>query len=271
MSKNLISNFSNFESKLAEIKFKCNDPKTEAKIVIGLITEFLDETQNILYSHQFSSAETEVDYFKKEYPKIYEKLHYFKSIQNLEAKKSSFCFTDEQEMELLQTTRENLKVFQDHEIQMLSYFNLVEDEEKFFLRGHYKWRKNNFLFASNESFAINSISEIIGKRNAIKALIKYIDERLYQLKNPRPTISSNLKWTDTKVNLILLIYGIYISKSVNDGNVELNKLIEVFENIFNIDLKNFHTQLNDIKAKKGNQLKYIDTLKTSLENKLNIC
>ena len=107
MSKNLISNFSDFESKLAEIKFKCNDPKTEAKIAIGLISEFLDETQNILYSHQFSSAETEVDYFKKEYPKIYEKLHYFKSIQNLEAKKSSFCFTDEQEIELLQTTREN--------------------------------------------------------------------------------------------------------------------------------------------------------------------
>ena len=42
MSKNLISNFSNFESKLAEIKFKCNDPKTEAKIAIGLISEFLD-------------------------------------------------------------------------------------------------------------------------------------------------------------------------------------------------------------------------------------
>lgn len=269
MGKNLISNFGNFESKLAEIIFKSNDPITGAKIAIRLITEFLDETQNILCSHEFSSSDTEVDFFKKEYPKIYEKLHYFKSIQNIEAKKLSFCITDEQEVELLQKKRESLKTLQDHEVQMLSYFNLVEDEEKFFLRGHYKWRKNNFIFASNESYAINSISEIIGKRNAIKALIKYIDERLYQLKNPNSIISSNLKWTDTKVNLIILIYGIYLSDSVNKGEVELNQLIELFEKIFSIELKNFHTQLNDIKAKKGNQLKYIDLFKSKLEDKFN--
>ena len=59
------------------------------------------------------------------------------------------------------------------------------------------------------------------------------------------------------------------SNAVNNGEVDLNLLIEIFEQVFNIDLKNFHSQLNDIKAKKGNQFKYIDMLKNRLEIKLN--
>ena len=271
MSKELISQFSNFELQLAELKFKCDDPIEESKKAISLITEFLDQTQMILTSHQFSSTKNEMDYFKKEYPKIYEKLHYYKSLKAIEARKNSFCLDIYQEIEILEAAKNSLKIYQDQEVMMLSSCNnsSIEEEEKFFLRDYYKWRKVNFLSASNDNYSINSISEIIGKRNAARNLIKQIDERLHKLTNPKQGITTNLKWTDSKVNLILLIYGLYVSESINNGDVELNQLIEVFEKMFNVDLKNFHSQLNDIKAKKGNQFKFIDTLKNSLETRLN--
>ena len=271
MSQELISKFSNFELQLAELKFACDDQIEESKKAIALITEFLDQIQIILTTHQFNSLQDELDYFKKEYPKIYEKLHYYKSLKVIEAKKDSFCLDVKQEIEILEAARDSLKIFQDQEILMLSYCNTssIEEEEKFFLRNYYKWRRVNFLTASNDSYAINSISEIIGKRNAARKLIQQIDERLYKLKNPNQPMMSTLKWTDSKVNLILLIYGLYVSESINNGDVELNQLIEVFEKMFNVDLKNFHSQLNDIKAKKGNQFKYIDTLRNGLEMRLN--
>lgn len=270
MSKKLISRFSNFEKKLTELESKCDDPIDEAKQAIVLITEFLDQIQTILNSHQFSSIKVELHYFKNEYPKIYEKLHYYKLIKSLEVKKN-YIFSDQQEIELLEETIKSLKLSQEHETQILTQCNLmtIEEEEKFFLRDYYKWRRAYFLPASNDSYCINSISELIGRHKATRQLIKQIEERIKQLNNPVQSKISTLRWTDNKINLILLIYGIYVSESVNNSNVELNELILSFEMIFNIDLKNFHSQLNDIKSKKGNQFKYIDALKNRLEDKLN--
>lgn len=271
MNEELISKFSDFEVLLAELRLQCQDPISESKNAISLITDLLDQVQALLAYQQFNSKNEELNYFKNEYPKIYEHLHYYKTLNAIEAKKDSFCLTTEQEIEILESARESLKLFQDQEILMLSYCNQasIEEEEKYFLRDYSKWRKLNFIAASNDSYAINSISEIIGKRNASRKMIQQIDERLHHLKNPNYSYTSNLKWTDSKVNLITLIYSIYISGSINNGDVELNQLIETFERFFNIDLKNFHSQLNDIKAKKGNQFKYIDTLRNGLEIRLN--
>ncbi|MFV0181780.1 hypothetical protein OBK15_06360 [Empedobacter falsenii] len=66
MSQELISKFSNFELQLSELKFACDDPIEESKKAIALITDFLDQIQMILTTHQFNSLQDELDYFKKD-------------------------------------------------------------------------------------------------------------------------------------------------------------------------------------------------------------
>ncbi len=58
--------------------------------------------------------------------------------------------------------------------------------------------------------------------------------------------SSQMHWTGTKAQLVELIYALYVSGCVNEGQAKQKELIRVFSKLFNIDLKHFHSTLNNI-------------------------
>ena len=44
------------------------------------------------------------------------------------------------------------------------------------------------------------------------------------------------RWTNTKVAAILLVYGIHVTGSVDEGNAEIGELAALFEKHFHVDL-----------------------------------
>jgi len=54
-----------------------------------------------------------------------------------------------------------------------------------------------------------------------------------------------LRWTGDSCNLIVLFYGIFDCRQVNDGEVDLSDLKEVFEQCFQINLSGYFRRYGD--------------------------
>ncbi len=78
-------------------------------------------------------------------------------------------------------------------------------------------------------------------------LIQYIEVELEIIESQNhQTPKYQMNWTGTKAQLVELIYSLFISGCINQGNIKLKELIAVFSQLLNIDLEHFHSTLNNI-------------------------
>jgi len=122
---------------------------------------------------------------------------------------------------------------------------------------------------------INVDSEVILKVLRIVKIeldiitVKMKNQRLMELSEHKTPNAQNIpkpagRWTDDKLNLIELIYAIYKTKSVNNGNVTLKEIQECFEFIFQVKLGNISNRINEIDNKKGQDKLYLSILTENL-------
>jgi len=78
-----------------------------------------------------------------------------------------------------------------------------------------------------------------------------------------------LKWTDSKSALIELIYALHANKSLNDGECDISELASEIEQVFNVKINNIYRSFQDVKSR-NSQTKFIDSLKTALQKKIDI-
>lgn len=100
---------------------------------------------------------------------------------------------------------------------------------------------------------------------------KELIEFLYQLTQYRKKQSDILLhdlpvfvWTGPKSHLIELIYSLYASKYINNGDIEIAELCLLFSRIFRIEIKNPYSCFRDIRQRKNNTLRGLDDLKKNL-------
>ncbi|BAX82385.1 RteC domain-containing protein [Labilibaculum antarcticum] len=80
--------------------------------------------------------------------------------------------------------------------------------------------------------------------------------------------SVNLRWTASKVALVELIYGLFSSKSLNDGGAEIKEITKSFEKLFSVDLGDVYHTFSEICKRKIEPTKFFDLMKDSLLNKM---
>ena len=70
-----------------------------------------------------------------------------------------------------------------------------------------------------------------------------------------------LRWTGDSCNLIELIYGVFDCRQVNDGEVDLSDLMDVFEQCFQINLSRYFRRFTEIKHRKSmSKTRFIDEM-----------
>lgn len=70
-----------------------------------------------------------------------------------------------------------------------------------------------------------------------------------------------LRWTGDSCNLIELVYGIFDCRQVNDGEVDLSDLMEVFEQCFQINLSRYFRRFTEIKRRKSmSKTRFLDEM-----------
>ena len=84
-----------------------------------------------------------------------------------------------------------------------------------------------------------------------------------------------MRWRIGKSNHIIwlaiieLIYPLHYKRVFDNGNADIRLIAKYFEDAFNVNLGNFHQTHLNLRNRKMNQTKFLDTLRETLIKKMN--
>lgn len=77
-----------------------------------------------------------------------------------------------------------------------------------------------------------------------------LDGTLLPVEPKRPKPIPALKWTGRHVNIVELIYGLYYTMQLNNGNADITEIVALMEETFGIKLRDAHHSFVEIRRRK---------------------
>lgn len=237
------------------------------------IKVILKATENIkaqVLKKPFNSQTEEIHFFKETKPKFTSKLIYYNKIYKIETKKphgGRRAVKNYYKEEL-----QKLKKFFDAELEFYKYYRTGSSylDHKYFARGNFdiKLSLDSLYFESNHRF-ITLHSHKVAKILAHDLLEVYFEDKLNELnhsKNIKSQHKHNIKlnWTGSKVALIELMYALHSDGTFNNGSADLKDIAAYFESVFDINLGQYRRAFLEIRVRKSERTKFINSLKESL-------
>jgi len=243
----------------------------------SLLEKGFNELKVYISEYTFKTEAEEIKFFKELKPQIFSKLIYYSTIYKIEMNRPTGSDQVQKTYTLKQLDR--LKVFFDNNIDFYRYYRTgsTDLDKQYFLRGKPDILLNldSFYFERDSNFFTGFDSKV-ARILANDMLSVYLNAELSKLEDPltnqcEPANFPRVKetWTDSKVALVELIYAIYSTGSINNGNSDLKSLGSYFENVFNIELGDIYRTYLEIRGRKGNKVQYLDELRKRLIARMN--
>lgn len=255
------------ENQIKMIESKDLDILEKSNKIIALCRMNLSELRSKVLDQGFLNDNDEVFFFKftKQIPMV--NLLYYLEIQDFEA---NFPINSKnvQETHIRDKTKELNNFFKKHS-DLIRYIRL---EQTHFDKQYYTRKHVGSFFGKNRLSSIldptfnTSHDRILAKVTAYQKFSTYLQNRLSQI--DKSGQSSSLKWTSTKVSLTELVYALYYSRTINNGNADIKQIAAVFEKAFNFSLGDFYRTYVEIRARKKDRIKFLDELSFTLSNNM---
>ena len=219
----------------------------------------------------FKSVSEEIHFFKEIKPQFTSKRIYYNSVYRIETKKpsgSTRIFKKYYNNEL-----EKLKRYFDDNLDFYKYYRTKSTylDYKYFVRGSFdvKQSLDNFYYETYLNFSTShdfKIAKIIANdllQLYLEDCIKLLDRKSNKLITQRnPNVK--LIWMGSKIALTELLYALQTEGVFNNGSADLKIIAEFFEDNFSLELGQYRRNFLEIRARKENRTKFLDTLKTNL-------
>lgn len=103
-------------------------------------------------------------------------------------------------------------------------------------------------------------------------MVNHLLHQIERLENgeamPQPQRNHHTVWTDSKAALVELAYALYARGSLNHGQADIKDIVSDLEYLFHVHLGNFYRTYMDISIRKKSRTPFIDSMKESLERKM---
>lgn len=252
-----------------------DDPILRSESAINIIINSLEKLKVIFEKEKYKSQETEIDFFKNIKPKFTSKLIYYNAIYKIETKKPHGG--ERILKKYLNNELDKLKRYFDNNLDFYRYYRTGSNylDIKYFTRGKFdiKLTLDSFYFEVDHSFSTSNDFKV-AKIMAHDLIQVYLEDKLLMMENREPREKSQVNpkvkqnWTGSKVALIELLYALHTEGVFNNGTSDLKDIAEYFENIFNIDLGQYHRAFLEIRMRKSEQTKFLNSLKEKLVKRM---
>lgn len=262
---------SELEHQLKLIHLETENPVHSAEQAIRSSIAALERLKTFFIKHKRLNKTEEIEFFRDIKPKFAAKLIYYNKIYSIETNKplgSQKTIGKYYKAELLK-----LKVFFKKNQEFYRYYRTNNRclDKKYFIRGKYdiKLTPDSFYFQADQRFS-TSHDYKLAKIMANDLLKTNLESEIVKLENNKDQMSSSLlpsknqKWTGSKVELIELIYALHTEGVFNNGTSGLKEITSFFESAFEIDLGQFHRVFLEIRNRKTERTKFLNTLKNKL-------
>ena len=221
------------------------------------------------------SSQQEIEFFKNVKPKFTSKLIYYNVIFKIETKKPHGG--ERIIKRYLNNELDKLKRYFDGNLDFYRYYRTGSSylDHKYFLRGKIdvKLALDSFYFEADHTFSTSHDFKV-AKILAHDLIQVYLEDKLLMMENKdtkeKSQVNPKVKqtWTGSKVALIELLYALHTEGVFNNGASDLKDIAEYFENIFNIDLGQYHRAFLEIRMRKSDQTKFLNALKEKLVKRM---
>lgn len=258
------------EATINELEIEVDCPLQRSEAIIHLIVNCLSEVKEHVLKRGFESVDEEIRFFKYLKPTIVAKLIYYNAIYKIETRKP---YGAKPIRKYLNKELKKLKRFFDHNLEFYKYYrsNNSYVDEKFFVRGKHdiKLWLDTYYFESDQTFS-TSHDYKVAKIIANDLIQVYIEDQLYSNTEKGDILTDlpRLNWTGSKASLIELIYALHYQGVFDNGNTDIRLIAKYFENMFNVDLGNFYQTYLELRTRKVNRTKFLDTLREGIIRKM---
>lgn len=164
-----------------------------------------------------------------------------------------------------------LKIFFDNNLEFYKYYRTNNSfiDEKLFSRHKYdiKLSLDSFYFETDHRFS-TSHDYKVAKIMANDQIQVYFEDQLNNINQKKTLDSSIMNWTGSKTALAELIYALHSQGVLNNGNTDIKLIAKTFESTFNISLGDFYHTFMELKSRKINRTKFLDSLRDALIRKM---
>ena len=259
------------EEQLFLISKETTSLSLQAKQSIPICQKALQDLKIRINKSPFHSKKEEIFFFKEFKPQIAGKLIYFVLVFNIETLKPSG--TEKQLKKYFCNHLKIMNLFKKENASFYQYYrsNGTFLDEKYFIRNQSDLHLALDHNASNYDTTFNtSHDQKVAQIIAYDFLLEYLHDQLNKTEqNLFSEISktipvSKLKWTDNKNSLIELIYALQATGSFNNGKADVKEIAAFFETAFDTNLGDLYRNYHELRYRKVNRTKYIDTLKENI-------
>lgn len=139
------------------------------------------------------------------------------------------------------------------------------------MRGKYdiKLSLDTYYFETDHSFS-TSHDYKVAKILANDLIQLYIEDRIFRLSNILTTKNpqQSLNWTGSKAALVELIYALQAQGVLDHGHADIKQISRAFSRMLNIDLGDFYHTYLELRNRKINKTKFLDSLRDGLSKKM---
>ena len=255
------------ETAIQELEIETDCPIKRIEAVIQLIIKSLADLKGFVLKNDFKNLEEEIHFFKYQKPVIVSKLIYYNAIYKIETRRP---YGNKRTKKYFTKELKKLKRFFENNLDFYKYYRSQNSfvDEKFFVRDNHDIRLwlGTFYFEADHRFS-TSHDYKVAKIIANDLIQVYLEDRLNNIKLKKVSDNS-LKWTASKTALTELIYALYSHDVFNGGNADIKLIAKTFEDAFNIELGDFYHTFMELKARKINRTKFLDSLCEALIKKM---
>jgi len=259
---------SEIEEHLNRIPVNSADTVLYFEYAIKITIDGLQKLKSFFLTYRFKNHFEEIEFFREIKPKFAGNLIFYHAIYSIETNKpfgSKKVICKYYKNELAK-----LSLFFNDNLEFYRYYRSGNQylDSKYFVRGQYdiKMTLDSFYFHADPKFSTShdyKLAQIIAN-DAIK---KFLEEKIETLRNDVPipiAPQSTQKWTGSKVELVELIYALHTEGVLNNGASGLKEMATFFESTFNIDLGQFNRVFLEIRNRKSERTKFLNSLKNKL-------
>jgi len=255
------------ETQISAIHSQTNDPLIYSLESIKILVTALEKLKTFFLKHNFSNKTDEIMFFREIKPNLASRLIYYNEIYNIAGNKpfgSKKTISKYYAAEL-----KKLKAYADENAEFYKYYRTGSRylDNKYFIRGKHDIRLtlDSFYLQADNRFSAShdyKVARII----ANDLIRQYLENQTEKLFNTElvPVSNNKIKWTGSKVALIELIYALHAESVFNKGNADLKETIAHFETMFDISLGQFNRTFLEIRERKSERTKFLNTLKEKL-------
>ncbi len=265
----------NLSEQLNFTDLEIDDPIQRSESAINIIVNSIEKLKANFEKEKVKSVEYEIDFFKNIKPKFTSKLIYYNAIFKIETKKPHGG--ERILKKYLNNELDKLKRYFDNNLDFYKYYRTGSNylDHKYFTRGKFdiKLALDSFYFEVDHTFSTSHDFKV-AKIMAHDLIQVYLEDKLLMIENKEPKEKSQVNhkikqnWTGSKVALIELLYALHTEGVFNNGASDLKDVAEYFENIFNIDLGQYHRAFLEIRMRKSDQTKFLNGLKEKLVKRM---